>query len=72
MLWQRFWPPPAPANADAARSSANPSSDGMRAPVENPAGSARQLSAEIANDIARIISTTTAATLTKSSRSSAT
>ena len=72
MLWHRFWPPPAPAKAAAPISSANPSSVGNLAEVENPLGSARQLSGEIASQIAMIISTTTAATLTNSSRSSAT
>ena len=72
LLWQRFWPPPEPANATAPRTSANPRSSGTWPIPRRPPGSARHVSAEITSATPSATTTPTAATLTKINRSSAT
>ena len=72
LLWHRFWPPPAPANAIAPMTSAKPSWVGNCPTWVAASGSACQVPALTANTSATTTSPPMTATLTKIKRSNAT
>ena len=72
LLWHRFCPPPDPAKAIAPKINAMLSPSGILPKLSMPTGNARHDSGSMAKIIPRIASISTAATLTKIRRSSAT